>query len=90
MVTVAPKPNKMKIRLPSDFNGDCTKTREFILNYSMYLNINDAIYNTDKKKILVVLSYMRGGTAGLWKDAFYTAKHTANRWGLLQALKQSS
>jgi hypothetical protein len=53
----------------------------------MYLNINDAIYNTDKKKILFVLSYMRGGTAGLWKDAFYTAKHTANRWGSFADLK---
>jgi hypothetical protein len=81
MATVAPKPNEMKIQLPSNFNGDHTKTREFILDCSMYLNINDTIYNTDKKKILFVLSYMRGGTAGLWKDAFYTAKHTLNRWG---------
>jgi hypothetical protein len=90
MATVAPKPNKMKIRLQSNFNGDHTKTREFILDCSMYLNINDTIYNTDKKKILFMLSYMRGGTAGPWKDAFYTAKHTANRWGLLQTSKQSS
>jgi hypothetical protein len=87
MATVAPKPNKMKIRLPSNFNGDCTKTREFILDCSMYLNINDAIYNTDKKKILFALSYMRGGTAGPWKDAFYTAKHTANRWGTFADLE---
>jgi hypothetical protein len=81
MTTAAPKPNEMKIRLLSDFNGDCTITREFILDCSMYLNINDTIYNTDKKEILFVLSYMRGGTAGSWKNTFYTAKHTANRWG---------
>jgi hypothetical protein len=81
MVTVALKPKEMKIQLPSNFNGDYTKTRESILDCSMYLNINDTIYDTDKKNILFALSYLRGGTAGPWKDTFYTAKHTMNRWG---------
>lgn len=62
------KPTELKIRLPVDFNGDRTKTKEFVLDCKMYLNINETTYNTNTKKILFVLSYMRGGTAGPWKE----------------------
>lgn len=76
-----PKPTELKIHLPVDFNGDCTKTKEFVLNCRMYLKINDEIYNDDNKKILFVLSYMRGGTAGPWKEDFYNTAITKNNFG---------
>lgn len=68
---MANRPTEMKIRLPTDFSGDRNRTKEFLLDCKMYLQMNDTIYDTDAKKILFVLSYMRAGTAGPWKEAFY-------------------
>lgn len=46
-------------------------TKDFVLDCKMYLQANDRIYDTDWKKILYVLSYMKGGTAGPWKKSWY-------------------
>lgn len=88
-----PKPTELKIRLPVDFNGDRTKTKEFVLDCRMYLKINTDIYDTDTKKILFVLSYMRGGTAGPWKEDFYNTAMSTNKFGtydeLMTAIKKA-
>lgn len=52
----------------------------------MYLKINADIYDTDPKKILFVLSYMRGGTAGPWKEDYYNTSINTNKFGTYNEL----
>ena len=40
----------------------------------MYIQINDEIYDTDKKKIIFALSYMKKGTAAPWKQNFWATE----------------
>ena len=69
-------PNNMyrevKLNPPTPFNGDRKKYDDFIIEAEMYLSINSDIFDTDKKKILFTLSYMREGTAGPWKQSYWT------------------
>ena len=39
----------------------------------MYLQINGTIYDTDEKKIIFTLSFMREGTAGPWRHSYWNA-----------------
>lgn len=64
------RPSKIKIRPPQDFTGAQEEVCDFAQDSKMYLILNDGVYNTNKKKILFLLSYMRGGTAGPWKRNF--------------------
>ncbi|ETW75018.1 hypothetical protein HETIRDRAFT_423601 [Heterobasidion irregulare TC 32-1] len=52
------KGNKLK-----DFDGTRSKYQEWIYEYYMYILANPTKYTTDMDKILMVLSYMREGTA---------------------------
>ena len=59
---------EIKIRIPTDFTGDRTKTLKFLSEVSLYLKVNSAIYDTDEKKIIFALSFMNGGTAGAFAE----------------------
>lgn len=76
MMTANPRPTEMKLRVPAEFNGDRTKTKEFVLDSKMYIRGNSNVYDNDKKKILFVLSHMRGGTAGPWKEDYFNTALT--------------
>ena len=79
-------PIEMKLCIPAEFNGDRSKTKEFVLDSKMYIRGNSDIYDDDKKKILFVLSHMRGGTAGPWKeDYFNTALNSQTGFGTYTA-----
>lgn len=67
------KTTELKLRTPAEFNGDRSKTNEFLLDCKMYLQINEKIYDTHDKKILFIMSYMRGGTAGPWKEDYFNS-----------------
>ena len=43
---------------------------KFIQDVCLYININKGIYDTDKKKIGYVLSFMNEGDAKSWKGQF--------------------
>ncbi|KIK75818.1 hypothetical protein PAXRUDRAFT_18658 [Paxillus rubicundulus Ve08.2h10] len=45
-----------------------------------YLNLNEEVYTTDKKKIIAALSFMNKGTAGSWAEAYYKTAATSG-WG---------
>ena len=45
----------------------------------MYIQINDEIYNSDKKKIIFALSYMKEGTATPWKQNFWMTEKLDDR-----------
>ncbi|ETW82568.1 hypothetical protein HETIRDRAFT_316111 [Heterobasidion irregulare TC 32-1] len=74
---------------PKDFDGTRSKYREWIYECHMYILANPIKYNTDKDKTLMVLSYMREGTASLFAQKYYfdrelreyKATETRKTWG---------
>ncbi|ETW79840.1 hypothetical protein HETIRDRAFT_322448 [Heterobasidion irregulare TC 32-1] len=56
---------------PKDFDGTRSKYREWIYECHMYIFANPTKYDTDKDKTLMVLSYMREGTASLFAQKYY-------------------
>ena len=58
-----------KIHQPSDFMGDRLDASNFLNICHTYLRINKNAYPIEEDKIIFVLSFMEGGTAGLWKNA---------------------
>lgn len=81
----APRPTEIKIRSPADFDGNRTMTNEFLTDIDIYLGMNGSVYDTDTKKIYFVLSYMRGGTAGPWKEACIEEAGEAKSFGTYKA-----
>ena len=68
-VTPTPvRPGERKIRPPPDFSGDRTQASLFFNTCRTYLRLNDAAYPSDEEKIIFILSFMEGGTAGPWKE----------------------
>ncbi|KAF8227605.1 hypothetical protein L208DRAFT_1060231, partial [Tricholoma matsutake] len=60
----------IRIRSPTDFSGEWTKTAKFLQEIDLYLRINDQVYDMNNKKIIFTLSFMNGGTAAAWVQAF--------------------
>src|SRR5271168_3888482 len=68
-----PHSNEMKelrINPPTHFTGNRDDLDNFIQDCTLYLTLNRAVYETDEKKIIFMLSYMTEGTARAWKEAF--------------------
>ena len=63
------------INNPKTFNGDRNYLNKFIQSCTAYLDLNIEIFNSDKKKILFILSYMTEGTAEAWKEVFMDDKN---------------
>ena len=73
-----PKVSERKIRPPPDFNGNREEADNFLNSCRVYLRLNAQSYSTDEEKIIFILSYMIGGSAGPWKDAFTTKAFSIN------------
>jgi hypothetical protein len=58
---------EIRIATPTPFNGDRKKTLQFISEVLLYIGCNEEIYNTDKKQIAFLLSYLKDGPAADWK-----------------------
>ena len=65
-VTTTGRPTEIKIGQPKDFNGDLGEAMQWTTSVEAYLHLNKEIYNTDEKRILFTLSFMKGGTAAAW------------------------
>jgi hypothetical protein len=74
MAPSTPDPKEVKIRTPTEFQGDKEKATKFIREVELYLHINGHIYDTDEKKITFTLSFMTDGAAAAWKEAFIASK----------------
>ena len=61
--------------------GDHLKATNFLNTYRIYLHINKNAYPTEEDKIIFVLSFMEGGTAGLWKNAIMEEAYAAGTDG---------
>ena len=53
---------------PPDFMGDCLEATNFFNTCQTYLRINKNAYPTKKDKVIFILLFMEGGTAGPWKN----------------------
>jgi len=62
---------EIKMNTPTPFTGKKEKLEEFLIELEMYLAMNADIYNTDQRKIIFALSFMKEGTAGWWKQFFW-------------------
>jgi hypothetical protein len=53
---------------PSPFNGDTRVAQGWYLQMIAYLSMNDAVYDTDKKRVIFFLSRMTKGEAAKWAE----------------------
>src|SRR5271155_1383078 len=61
---------ELRINPPTRFSGNRDDLDNFIQDCTLYLTLNRAVYETDEKQIIFMLSYMTEGTARAWKEAF--------------------
>ena len=71
----SPTPKEIQLNNPKTFDGDRNNLNKFIQSCNAYLELNADIFNSDKRKILFVLSYMTEGTAEAWKEVFMDEKN---------------
>ena len=65
-----PKPTELKLSPPKAFTGKRDEFDRFWQDVTLYLELNDEVYNTDKRKIAYTLSFMNEGDAESWKGQF--------------------
>ena len=85
MSTPAPTPKEIRISTPNVFDGKREDLIPFIQDSGLYLDMNETIYDTDHKRIVFMLSHMKGGTAQAWKEAFITECAATTGYGTLKA-----
>ena len=68
--TTTTKATELKLNQPKPFTGKRNEIDDFLQDVALYLEINDEIYNTDKKKIGYTLTFMYEGDAKSWKAQF--------------------
>src|ERR1700678_226212 len=61
---------ELGINPPTCFSGNRDDLDNFIKDCTLYLTLNRAVYKTDEKQIIFMLSHMTEGTARAWKEAF--------------------
>ena len=76
----APSPKKIWISLPKELSGLQSEVGPFLQDVTLYLTLNQDVYENDNKKIVFVftLSFMNSGPAQAWKEFFITQKTDAN------------
>ena len=61
-------PSRAKVAVPDVFNGEMDATDRFIKQLGLYFLARPADFPMDIDRIVFALSYMKGGTAGVWAD----------------------
>uniref|UniRef100_A0A0W0G5Z5 Uncharacterized protein n=1 Tax=Moniliophthora roreri TaxID=221103 RepID=A0A0W0G5Z5_MONRR len=62
------KDKGVKVAAPEPFDGDRKETRRFLTEVEIYLHMHPTEYDTDEKKCLFFLSYLRGKDTQAWKQ----------------------
>ena len=65
---------EVKLNPPKVFSGKRTELNKFLQDVLVYLTVNKEVYNSDKKKIAYLLSFMTEGDAASWKEKFLARK----------------
>jgi len=71
----------MKAVTPEPFDGKKMNFKKFQRQYALYITANEDSFQTDRSKILLVLSLMKEGTAALWADDFIDRALAGDTWG---------
>ena len=79
---------EIKIASPTPFTGDPKKTKKFLQDVELYIHINSALYDTDKKKIIFALSFIKGGTTVGWSESYINAALTTSNFGTWDDFKK--
>ncbi|KAJ2920954.1 hypothetical protein H1R20_g16135, partial [Candolleomyces eurysporus] len=70
---------EIQINKTSEFDGNRSRFASWRNEWTLYLDINEDIYNTDTKKIGYVISYMTSGEALLWRTQWTCEKTTSGK-----------
>uniref|UniRef100_A0A0W0G1W4 Retrotransposon gag domain-containing protein n=1 Tax=Moniliophthora roreri TaxID=221103 RepID=A0A0W0G1W4_MONRR len=62
------KDKGVKVAAPEPFDGDRKETQRFLTKVEIYLCMHPTEYDTDEKKCLFFLSYLRGKDTQAWKQ----------------------
>jgi Retrotransposon gag protein len=73
---MAAAPREIKLCSPTPFSGDPDKTSKFLQELELYVTMNQPIYNTNTKKAIFALSFMKGGIAMGWSESFVNTAMT--------------
>jgi len=88
-ITVNATQKEVKMNTPTPFTGDRKKLEEFLIETDMYLSMNEDTYNTNQRQIIFALSFMKDGTAGPWKQSFWTQARESNNLGTWAQFKKA-
>jgi hypothetical protein len=61
---------------PDPFQGDPSDLDRFFNDCHLFLDANKTMYDTDKKKVIFMLSYLKGGNAERYKTLWMEQKKT--------------
>ncbi|KIK96775.1 hypothetical protein PAXRUDRAFT_10607 [Paxillus rubicundulus Ve08.2h10] len=65
------KPTEIKVGTPTKFDGNPNDASRWLYSLIAYISLNDRIYSSPEKKIILTLSFMNKGTAATWEEAAY-------------------
>ncbi|KIO01477.1 hypothetical protein M404DRAFT_28779 [Pisolithus tinctorius Marx 270] len=82
------KPTELKIGAPSDFDGDQKNAMSWLYSVQTYLLVNEELYDTDTKKVVYALSYMKKDFVKNFKESFTSADTAGTTIAKLRTLKQ--
>jgi hypothetical protein len=75
IATTTTKPSeKIKLNPPKPFTGKQSDFILFMQDVYVYLKVNQFTYDDNEKKISLILSYLAGGDAAVWKQQFIQTK----------------
>ncbi|KIK38080.1 hypothetical protein CY34DRAFT_91600 [Suillus luteus UH-Slu-Lm8-n1] len=72
--------------MPSPFNGDTRTAQGWALQLEAYLHLNTAVYDTDEKKVIFLLSRMMKGEAAKWAEGHLKTAIAAGTYGTFATL----
>ena len=83
VTTTSAKPTELKINPPKPFSRKRDEFDKFPQDVILYLELNDEIYDNDKKKIAYTLSFMNEGDAAAWKSQYLIEARTRTGLNLM-------
>ena len=75
----APRPEKVKVREPDTFDGsDPRKLRDFLVSCNLHFCDRPHVFASDEKKIVFVLSYLKGAAIGWFEPGLMDPTNSAH------------
>jgi len=81
ITSVTPKPNSLKLALPSEFDGVRTKGMVFLNSCQVYIRLCPNTFTDEQAKIVWAMSYMKAGQAAKWSARVFRWKEQPENIG---------